>query len=1253
MDRDDATRLQPQDDATRLQPEAEDATRLAPTAPPDAAARRVAEADVPLEWHKGDVILDLYEVKQVFTSGGMGLVYRVHHRNWNIDLAVKSPRPEYFQTQTHKETFIREAETWVDLGLHPHTVSCYYVRTLGGIPRVFAEYVEGGSLSDWIRKRRLYEDGPEKALERILDVAIQFAWGLHYAHEQGLMHQDVKPANVMMTPDGVVKVTDFGLAKARSVAGEAVGGGEGRSILVSSGGMTPAYCSPEQAAGERLTYRTDIWSWGVSVLEMFVGEVTWLAGQAAAEALEGYLEMGPEDESIPAIPAGVAELLGHCFQQNPIHRPGSMANVAAALQETYQHEVGQPYPRQMPKAVELRADSLNNRALSLLDLGREEAAEAAWEAALEADPHHAEATYNLGLIKWRSVQTTDIPLIEKLRGVCASHPGEWLPLYLLGQVHLERGDCQAALETLGKTEGPGASRDEVVSSLTLAEHWLGDSRRLLHTFEGHTLNVTSVCLSADGRCALSGSGSSLVAAGDNVLKLWDASSGKCLRTFEGHTDPVFSVCLSADGHYALSGSADKTLKLWEVSSGKYLRTFEGHTSNVKSVCLSTDGRYALSGSNDKTIKLWEVSSGKCLRTFEGHAKYVTSVCLSADGRCALSGGYDKTLKLWEVSSGKCLRTFEGHTEYVTSVCLSADGRYALSGSGSFLVAADDNVLKLWDASSGKCLCTIEGHTAPVFSVCLSADGRYALSGSADKTLKLWEVSSGKCLRTFEGHTASVFSVCLSADGHYALSGSGDKTLKLWEMDWDADAFAAPMKLSRVLASETALAGQAAYEQAMARAREAFRQGEALVAARHIRLARSQPGYRRSPEALREWSRLYPRLARKSLHAGWESATFQGHTDSVWSVCLSVDGHYALSGSSDKTLKLWDVASSECLRTFEGHTSDVTSVCLITDGCYALSGSFDKTLKLWDVASSECLRTFEGHTDAVFSVFVSADGRYALSGGSDKTLKLWEVSSGKCLRTFEGHTKSVFSACLSADGRYALSGSGDKTLRLWEVESGECLRTFKGHMWDVSSVCLSADGRYALSGSGISKTLRLWDLESGACLCTFEGYTSHVKSVCLSADGHYALSGSIDKMIKLWEVTSGQCMRTFEGHTGFVQSVCLSADGRYALSGSSDNTLKLWELDWELENNQPAGWDEGARPYLEMFLSAHTPYVGVLPRDRDPTEREITLALTRRGKPVWTEEDFQQLLYTLGCAGYGWLRLEGVRQKLEEMAAARQ
>lgn len=153
-------------------------------------------------------------------EGGKGRVYRVRHRVWEAELAVKSAHPQLLATPRGAEGFVREAETWVGLGFHPHLVSCYYVRTLGGVPHIFAEYVEGGTLRSWIERGGLRE------LPRLLDVAIQVAWGLAYAHERGLVHQDVKPDNVLMTP------------QVRRASGRGEPGG-GRTPLACSGRPAP------------------------------------------------------------------------------------------------------------------------------------------------------------------------------------------------------------------------------------------------------------------------------------------------------------------------------------------------------------------------------------------------------------------------------------------------------------------------------------------------------------------------------------------------------------------------------------------------------------------------------------------------------------------------------------------------------------------------------------------------------------------------------------------------------------------------------------------------------------------------------------------------------------------------------------------------------------------------------------------------------------------------------------------------------
>ena len=358
--------------------------------PQDAHSPIIANA----EWTTGQVILDTYEVKGILGKGGFGQVYRVHHKGWNMDLAVKRALN---LDEKGKQAFIDEAQKWIDLGLHPHIISCYYVRNIDGFPHTFAELAEGGSLESWIQRGKydLYAGDPQTVLASILDIAIQFAWGLDYAHAQGLVHQDVKPQNALMTPDGTLKVTDFGLARAKSPSAVGV-------VLVTSGAYTPAYCSPEQAAGMKLSLKTDIWSWAVSLMEMFNGGVSWMGGQVAASALESYLGRAGEEEDIPAMPVAVADLLRECFQDDPKARPKDMLEIAERLISIYRQETDQAYSREVPKPAELRADSLNNRALSLLDLGNEEGALREWESAIRSNPLHVEAAYNLGLYRWRA-----------------------------------------------------------------------------------------------------------------------------------------------------------------------------------------------------------------------------------------------------------------------------------------------------------------------------------------------------------------------------------------------------------------------------------------------------------------------------------------------------------------------------------------------------------------------------------------------------------------------------------------------------------------------------------------------------------------------------------------------------------------------------------------------------------------------------------------------------------------------------------
>ena len=166
---------------------------------------------------KGDIVLDTYQVTSDAIHGGMGSVWRVHHKIWDVDLAMKRPQPKFFAEGSgrRKEEFIEECQHWIDLGLHPNVVTCYYVRDIGGVPTIFSEWMDGGSLKDRILEGSLYEGTESDIQTRILDIAIQTARGLRYSHDNGLVHQDIKPGNILVSKEWDAKIADFGLAKAQ------------------------------------------------------------------------------------------------------------------------------------------------------------------------------------------------------------------------------------------------------------------------------------------------------------------------------------------------------------------------------------------------------------------------------------------------------------------------------------------------------------------------------------------------------------------------------------------------------------------------------------------------------------------------------------------------------------------------------------------------------------------------------------------------------------------------------------------------------------------------------------------------------------------------------------------------------------------------------------------------------------------------------------------------------------------------------
>jgi len=1204
-----------------------------------------SEDSVPPVWNVGDVILDLYEVKHVHDTGGLGLVYRVRHRNWNVDLAVKTPRPQFFQTERHKELFERECETWVNLGLHPHTVSCYYVRRLGGIPRVFAEYVEAGSLRDWIRNGKLYEGGPEKALERILDTAIQTAWGLHYAHEKELVHQDVKPANVMIASDGTAKVTDFGLARARIESGEVPADtNDDRTLLVSMGGMTPAYASPEQMAGEKLSRKTDIWSWAISVLEMFTGKVTWKKGSEAPTALEVYLSDSsdaagtppvpgggdatgnstgppppsgppgsggppPPDQSSsphppsspPPMPGGLAEILKRCFQGDPRHRPSDLLEVVVKLQSLFLETTGRPYPREMPKSVEATADILNNHAISLLDLGQPDRAEELLAEAVQKHAGHLEATFNLGLLRWRRGKQTDTDFLETLTAAAVGSDDPLAWAQLRGYMHLERSDAESAEKELREaTKRPNCGPD-VWKGLSLAMFSTGKvegGKQALR--EAKNLGVTDV----ETEALLSERDEQAVA--DLSLR-----RSFCANVLKGADEELVSVAISPDGRRIAAGSTRRSCYLWEFPKETPARVLRGPNGAFRMLRFVADSGDLVSCSINGVVRYWGTLFGKCKWTRRTTVPEPECFAVNTAGdRVLLAGSVGAVLltpsgqeklhlpeygELWScraaiflthkrellIASAYELVTFDLGTRQPRSqrrlapsfpVCLARS-----EDESTILIGSEDGKIEIWKRENGRSRILL-GCAQPPSCLALFSDSRHAVSlGKDDGRLRLWDLDTGRSIHLRSDGNDTVKDLAVSEGGKTMVAIGNDNLVRIWRVSTNA-LMLAPFLVSRPRSVVDLLEQRRNHEGHLEVARQALRRNDSQKAHEHVRDAMAIPGFQRSTDALQLLRRLRTRGRRTALRGVWERWSLTPEGYEIQAIAVAPRSKVSILACSGNVLRLFDLSTGECFKTLNSYGGRAAVVALSSDGLKCVVGGTDGAVREFDVDKGELRAIFEGHQTAITTLGYAPEHGRLITASDDGNIRFWNVSKGWCVRSLFGRRSKITHIAVSADGNQAAISDAAGCVSLWNLPYGVRVARLRERSGAAQVIAYSSERDYVLSGYEAG-SLTVWNTTQCKPYCRLRIYPLPIAALALADDDMVAVVASADGMLRVLRLPHGEVIGSLVIHAGPTKSLTLSQDSSFALvlTESRWRTLTALELDWEVSFGDGDGIEPKGRP----------------------------------------------------------------------------
>ena len=887
-----------------------------------------------------------YELVRELGRGAMGVVHlALDHALDGRNVAVKILPKELEADPRALVRLKREAMTAMKI-THPNVMRLINYEESADVRFLVMEYIDGPDLL------HVLAEAPEDKLdvETFLHHAAGICAGVAFAHEQGVVHADLKPSNIMLTSAGEVKITDFGVAQVVRETMTRVSRVETAGTLI--------YMSPELLGGERNTPLSDQYALGITFYEMLTGEPPFVRGditdqhrnrpvppipdvpEHANATILKALAKRPEDRwpdvetfgralrgEVDAPPVDWREAGTNSWAEGrtetfPAGEPPAEATGVAAVHEPPGNMISPQRHKDTKTKEGAEKDKEAKRPYAMKAVGLAVliavGAGAFWWMNRAPEPPPTPTTFGKLYVTSRPPDArvfVDGAEVGRAGAILDSIPAGRRAVRL---THPERSDLDTAVtvqeNTIARLDNLTLSRVtatvNIITSPPDAEAWL----------DGRAIGRTPQTVPD-------------VVAGVRTLRLVKPEHVELERPVRV-VAPLTDLSITLEpgavlfrGHWVRTAYRDSVVAIEreEASAAGRRQRVAGLTRQIESAISASD----LDRATELTAQLHGLDAATAApfpqRIRDANVTYLAQQAQAAwrAGDAAQRDEAFQQLRALDPNNraiarysgtvlGGLIRTLSGHTNWVAAVAVAGDR--IVSGS-------IDNTIKVWDLSSGHLIRTLSGHTGYVHSVAVAGDR--IVSGSADNTIKVWDINSGQLIRTLSGHTNHVRSVAVVGDR--IVSGSNDRTIKVWD-----------------------------------------------------------------------------------INSGQLIRTLSGHTS--WVRSVAVAGDRIVSGSDDRTIKVWDINSGQLIRTLSGHTNTVLSVAVA--GNRIVSGSDDRTIKVWNLHTGQLIRTLTGHASWVVSVAVAGDR--IVSGSGDDTAKAWNLNSGQIIRTISGHTSDVMSVAVAGD-----------------------------------------------------------------------------------------------------------------------------------------------------------------------------------------------------------------------------------------------